>query len=40
MSKPDLSYVPIDLIFVDPAYQRPLDEKRIDRLRRAFDRGG
>lgn len=39
MTKPELAYVPISTIRVDEAYQRPLDQKRIERLRRAFDRG-
>lgn len=39
MTQTQLKFVDINAIFVDPAYQRPLDEKRIERLRKAYTRG-
>lgn len=38
-AEPEMANVPVASIHVDDVYQRALDQKRIDRLRRAFDRG-
>ena len=39
MSRAELKYVRVDAIHIDEKYQRKLDLKRIDRLKRAYNRG-
>lgn len=39
MNQTSLKFIHPDTVLVDPSYQRQLDEKRIERLRKAFTRG-
>ena len=39
MIRAELKYVRVDAIHIDEKYQRKLDLKRIDRLKRAYNRG-
>jgi hypothetical protein len=39
VNKATLKFVSVNSVFVDTAYQRPLNQKRIERLRKAFTRG-
>lgn len=39
MTYPELKMISVDQISIDSSYQRPLDVKRIDRLKRAYNRG-
>lgn len=36
---PEIALIPVDSVRVDETYQRALDEKRVERLRKAYQRG-